>query len=396
MTDQALSGLRILDLSRVLAGPWCTQMLGDLGAEVIKVEQPDRGDDTRGWGPPWHGEGAERLSAYFLATNRGKQSVTIDVAKPEGQALIRRLAGQCDVLVENFKVGGLARYGLDYDSLKAANPRLIYCSITGFGQDGPRSSQPGYDFMIQGLAGMMSVTGDPSNEPQKSGVAYADVMTGLHAVIGILAAITQRHSTGRGQHIDMALFDVGVSTLANQALNYLVSGIPPGQSGNAHMNVVPYQLFATLDGHIILAIGNDAQFARFAALIGHGEWADDPRFQTNAGRIENRAALIPQIAAIMAARTSADWVAVLEAAGIPQGPVNRIDQALADPQALFRGLVTEAGGRPAIASPLRLSESSPAPSSAPPLLGEHSEAVLMQVLGLSREDVAALRKSGVI
>ena len=396
MTDLALSGLRILDLSRVLAGPWCTQMLGDLGAEVIKVEQPSKGDDTRGWGPPWHGDGDEQLSAYFLSANRGKQSVTIDMARLEGQALIRRLAEQSDVLVENFKVGGLAKYGLDYDSLTVINPRLIYCSITGFGQDGPRSGQPGYDFMIQGLAGMMSVTGDPSNEPQKSGVAYADVMTGLHGVIAILAAINQRQKTGRGQHIDLALFDVGISTLANQALNYLVSGKPPGQSGNAHMNVVPYQLFATLDGHIILAIGNDAQFARFAALVGHGEWAEDRRFQTNGGRNENRALLIPQIAAIMAGRTSGDWEVELEAAGIPQGPVNRIDQALADPQALFRGLVTEAGGRPAIASPLRLSESSCALSSAPPLLGEHSEAVLMQILGLSREDVAALRKSGVI
>ncbi len=391
-----LDGTRVLDLSRVLAGPWCTQMLGDLGAEVIKIEQPGTGDDTRGWGPPWDGEGTERLSAYFLSANRGKKSVTIDIAKPEGQALICRLAQECDVLVENFKVGGLARYGLDYASLKSANPRLIYCSITGFGQDGPRALQPGYDFMIQGLAGMMSVTGDPSNEPQKSGVAYADVMTGLHSVIAILAAITQRHVTGRGQHIDMALFDVGVSTLANQALNYLVSGTPPKQSGNAHMNVVPYQLFATVDGHIILAVGNDAQFARFAALVGHGDWADDPRFVTNAGRNENRAVLIPQIAAIMAGRTSAEWEALLEAQGIPQGPVNRIDQALADPQAEFRRLVTNAGGRPAIASPLRFSGSSTVPSSAPPLLGEHSEMVLTDVLGMSRDDVAALRKAHII
>jgi crotonobetainyl-CoA:carnitine CoA-transferase CaiB-like acyl-CoA transferase len=394
--EKALSGTRILDLSRVLAGPWCTQMLGDLGAEVIKVEQPGKGDDTRGWGPPWHGEGADRLSAYFLSANRGKQSVTIDMAKPEGQALIRQLAAQSDVLVENFKVGGLAKYGLDYESLKAENQRLIYCSITGFGQDGPRAAQPGYDFMIQGLAGMMSVTGDPSNEPQKSGVAYADVMTGLHGVIAVLAALNQRQTTGRGQHIDLALFDVGVSTLANQALNYLVSGKPPGQSGNAHMNVVPYQLFATVDGHIILAVGNDAQFARFAALVGRGEWADDLRFKTNGARNENRAALIPQIAAIMATRTSADWVAALEAQGIPQGPVNQIDQALADPQAVFRGLGTAAGGRPAIASPLRLSDSPMAPSTAPPLLGEQTELVLKRLLGLGQAELDDLRARGIL
>jgi crotonobetainyl-CoA:carnitine CoA-transferase CaiB-like acyl-CoA transferase len=393
---KALNGIKVLDLSRVLAGPWCTQMLGDLGAEIIKIEQPGKGDDTRGWGPPWHGEGEERLSAYFLAANRGKQSVTIDMAQPEGQEMIRALAAQSDVLVENFKLGGLAKYGLDYESLKAINPRLVYCSITGFGQTGPRAAQPGYDFMIQGLAGMMSVTGDPSTEPQKSGVAYADVMTGLHAVIAILAAITQRFETGRGQHIDMALFDVGVSTLANQALNYLVSGKAPGLVGNAHLNVVPYQLFATLDGHIILAVGNDGQFARFAALVDHPEWGDDPRFKTNAGRIENRAALIPQIAEIMAARTSADWAAALDAAGIPFGPVNSIEQALADPQAIARGLRATAGERPAIASPLRLSDSPPTPATAPPLLGEQTEAVLGAKLGLSAQQLDDLRLRGVI
>ncbi len=391
-----LDGTRILDLSRVLAGPWCTQMLGDLGAEVIKIEQPGKGDDTRGWGPPWHGEGADQLSAYFLSANRGKQSVTIDIAAPEGQALILRLAEQCDIVVENFKVGGLAKYGLDYESVKAVNPRLIYCSITGFGQHGPRAAQPGYDFMIQGLSGMMSVTGDPSNEPQKSGVAYADVMTGLHGVIAILAAVVQREKTGRGQHIDLALFDVGVSTLANQALNYLVSGKAPAQSGNAHMNVVPYQLFATLDGHIILAVGNDGQFARFAQLVGHPEWAEDARFKTNGARNEHRAALIPQIAAIMAGRTSADWETALAAQGIPQGPVNRIDQALADRQAEFRGLSTQAGDRPAIASPLRLSDAPCQPSSAPPLLGQQSDAVLTHVLGLSAEEVASLRRRGIV
>jgi crotonobetainyl-CoA:carnitine CoA-transferase CaiB-like acyl-CoA transferase len=393
---KALNGISVLDLSRVLAGPWCTQMLGDLGADVIKIEQPGKGDDTRGWGPPWHGEGEDRLSAYFLSANRGKKGVTIDMAKPEGQELIRSLAAQSDVLVENFKLGGLAKYGLDYESLRAINPRLIYCSITGFGQTGPRAAQPGYDFMIQGLAGMMSVTGDPSTEPQKSGVAYADVMTGLHAVIAILAAITQRFETGRGQHIDMALFDVGVSTLANQALNYLVSGKAPGLVGNAHLNVVPYQLFATLDGHIILAVGNDGQFARFAALVDHAEWADDPRFKTNAGRIENRAALIPQIAALMAGRTSADWAVALDAAGIPFGPVNSIEQALADPQAVARGLKTQAGTRPAIASPLRLSDSPATPATAPPLLGQQTDAVLTARLGLSIEQLNDLRSRGIV
>ncbi len=377
---KALDGIRILDLSRVLAGPWATQMLGDLGAEVTKIEQPGKGDDTRGWGPPWHGEGDERLSGYYLSCNRNKQSVAIDIATPEGQDIIRALAAKSDVLVENFKVGGLAKYGLDYESLKAANPQLIYCSITGFGQTGPRANEPGYDFMIQGITGMMSVTGDPSNGPQKSGVAYADVMTGLHAVIAILAALYQRTVSGRGQYIDLALFDVGVSTLANQALNYLASGVAPKLMGNAHSNVVPYQAFATLDGHIILAIGNDGQFARFASLVGRGEWASDKRFATNSGRIVNRAALIPDIAFLMASRTTADWVDALGKASIPNGPINRIDQALADPQALFRGLVTDAGGRPAIASPLRLSGSDSDAGTAPPLLGADTEAVLARLL----------------
>lgn len=379
---KALDGIRVLDLSRVLAGPWATQMLGDLGAEVIKIEQPGKGDDTRGWGPPWHGEGDDQLSGYYLSCNRNKQSVAIDIATPEGQEIIRALALKSDVLVENFKVGGLAKYELDYESLKAANPTLIYCSITGFGQTGPRAHEPGYDFMIQGITGMMSVTGDPSNGPQKSGVAYADVMTGLHAVIGILAALYQRTVSGRGQHIDLALFDVGVSTLANQALNYLVSGVPPKLMGNAHSNVVPYQAFATLDGHIILAIGNDGQFARFASLVGRSEWANDERFATNSGRIVYRAELIPDIAYIMASRTTAQWVEVLGDGGIPNGPINQIDQALADPQAVFRGLVTDADGRPGIASPLRLSDSERDAGTAPPVLGADTEAVLARLLGL--------------
>jgi crotonobetainyl-CoA:carnitine CoA-transferase CaiB-like acyl-CoA transferase len=378
---KALSGIRILDLSRVLAGPWCTQMLGDLGAEVIKIEQPGAGDDTRGWGPPWHGEEEDRLSAYYLSCNRNKKSVTVDLATPKGQAIIRALAAKSDVLVENFKFGGLARYGLDCQSLTSINPRLVYCSITGFGQTGPRASQPGYDFMIQGLSGMMSVTGDPSTEPQKSGVAFADIMTGLHAVIAILAALNQRHASGRGQQIDLALFDVAVSVMANQALNYLVSGVAPVRVGNAHPNVVPYQAFATRDGHLILAVGNDSQFARFAQLAGRPEWTEDARFRTNAGRIENRAALVPDVAAIMASRTTNEWVAGLEAAGIPHGPINTVEQALADPQAQFRGLVTRAGERPAIRSPLRLSDSMPDEGTAPPLLGADTETVLRELLG---------------
>jgi crotonobetainyl-CoA:carnitine CoA-transferase CaiB-like acyl-CoA transferase len=366
---KALSGLRILDLSRVLAGPWATQMLGDLGAEVIKIEQPGKGDDTRGWGPPFHGEGEQALSAYFLSTNRNKHSVAIDMTAAEGQAALHDLAKNCDVVVENFKVGGLKKYALDYDSLSAINPRLIYCSITGFGQTGPRAQQAGYDFMIQGLSGMMSVTGDPSTEPQKTGVAYVDVMTGLHAVVAILAAVNQRQTTGRGQYIDLALFDVAVSTLANQALNYLVSGIVPQRLGNAHPNIAPYQAFATKDGHIILAVGNDAQFALFAQVAGHEAWSADPRFQTNAARVAHRETLIPMIADVMAGQTTADWIAALEAENIPHGPINTIAQALADPQAVARGLVTNAEGRPAIASPLRLSDSPCDPGTAPPILG---------------------------
>jgi crotonobetainyl-CoA:carnitine CoA-transferase CaiB-like acyl-CoA transferase len=366
---KALSGLRILDLSRVLAGPWATQMLGDLGAEVIKIEQPGKGDDTRGWGPPFHGEGDQALSAYFLSTNRNKHSVAIDMTTAEGQAALRDLARTSDVVVENFKVGGLKKYALDYDSLNAINPRLIYCSITGFGQTGPRAQQAGYDFMIQGLSGMMSVTGDPSTEPQKTGVAYVDVMTGLHAVVAILAAVNQRHTTGRGQYIDLALFDVAVSTLANQALNYLVSDAVPQRLGNAHPNIAPYQAFATKDGHIILAVGNDAQFARFAQVAGHEAWSTDPQFQTNTARVAHRETLIPMIADVMAGQTTAEWITILEAENIPHGPINTIAQALADPQAIARGLVTNAEGRPAIASPLRLSDSPCDPGTAPPILG---------------------------
>jgi crotonobetainyl-CoA:carnitine CoA-transferase CaiB-like acyl-CoA transferase len=398
---KSLSGIRILDLSRVLAGPWATQMLGDLGAEVIKIEQPGKGDDTRGWGPPWHGEDAERLSAYYLSANRSKQSVTIDMAKPEGADLIRRLAAQSDVVVENFKLGGLKKYGLDAETLCKINPRLIYCSITGFGQTGPRAAQPGYDLLIQGMSGLMSITGDPAGEPQKVGVAVVDVMTGLHATIAVLAALNQRNTTGRGQQIDLALFDVAVSTLANIVLNERVTGVAPRRMGNAHPSVVPYQVFETSDGHMIIAVGNDSQFAHFVALLGLADLSVDPRFKTNAGRVENRATLLPLLAEAMLTRTTADWAGLLEAANVPGGPINTISQALADPQAIARGLAIDAGSgdtksRPGIASPLRLSASSVDAGTAPPMLGADTDAVLMGRLNLDSEALAILRAGGVI
>ena len=393
---KALSGIRVLDLSRVLAGPWCTQMLGDLGAEIIKIEQPGKGDDTRGWGPPWHGEGEERLSAYYLSANRNKKSVAIDISKPEGQALIREMASKCDVLVENFKVGGLEKYGLDYLSLKAANPRLVYCSITGFGHSGPRAHQPGYDLMVQGMSGLMSITGDPAGEPQKVGVALVDVMTGLHACIAVLAALNQRHATGRGQFIDMALLDVAVSTLANIGLNQRVIGDAPKRMGNAHSSVVPYQVFETADGHMIVAVGNDGQFAHFVGALGLTSMADDPRYKTNSARVENRDTLIPQLAAAMKTQPTAHWDGALTAVNVPAGPINDIGQALNDPQSVARGLATMAGNRPAIASPLRLSDSMPDAGTEPPLLGQDTETVLRAFLGHSDADLAELKAKGVL
>ncbi|CAA0085838.1 Acetyl-CoA:oxalate CoA-transferase [Starkeya nomas] len=401
---QALAGIRVLDLSRVLAGPWATQMLGDLGADIIKIEKPGAGDDTRGWGPPWlaDGEGREtRESAYFLAANRNKRSVTIDMAKPEGQALIRRLAQTSDVLVENFKVGGLKRYGLDHDSLAALNPRLVYCSITGFGQDGPEAGRAGYDFMIQGMSGLMSVTGSPESEPQKIGVALVDVLTGLHAAIAVLAALQQRQRTGRGQYVDLALFDVAMASLANQALNFLVGGTAPRRLGNAHPNIVPYQAFETADGHLILAVGNDAQFARFCRIADLPEVAGDARFLANAGRVAHREVLIPLVAAALKRQTTGEWLAMLDTAGIPAGPINTIAQAFAEPQALARGLALSlphvlGGMAPGVRSPLRLSDSPLDAPLAPPTLGQHTDAVLAEVLGLSAEERARLRSAGVL
>jgi crotonobetainyl-CoA:carnitine CoA-transferase CaiB-like acyl-CoA transferase len=397
-----------LDLSRVLAGPWAGQTLADLGAEVIKVERPGRGDDTRHWGPPYlRNEAGEDTSesAYFCSANRGKKSVAIDMAQSEGQALVRELAGRCDVLLENFKAGGLARYGLDYDSLKELNPRLIYCSITGFGHTGPYRQRPGYDFMIQAMGGLMSITGAPEGQPgggpQKVGVALADIITGLYATIAVLAALSAREHTGRGQHIDMALLDCQVAVLANQAMNYLASGAAPVRLGNAHPNIVPYQAFAGADGHFILAVGNDDQYRRLCELLGQPELGADPRFVSNAARVHNRDALVPALEACFQARNCVDWLADLEQRGIPCGPINSIDQVFQDPQVLERGMRLElphsvAGSVSLVGSPIKLSETPVAPELPPPLLGEHTGQVLAGLLGLSEQEIARYREAGVI
>ena len=377
-----LAGLRVLDLSRVLAGPWATQMLADLGADVLKIERPGSGDETRGWGPPWiaaaDGSG-ERFSAYFVAANRGKRSAAIDMADPAGAARIRALAQDCDVVVENFKVGGLVRYGLDAASLRALNPPLIYCSISGFGQDGPLADRPGYDFVIQGMAGLMSVTGETDGAPTKAGVALVDVMTGLYAGNAILAALHRRERTGEGAHIDLALFDVGLAAMANQAANRLATASDPGRRGNAHPNIVPYQAFDTADGAITVAVGNDAQFARLAASLGSAEWAADPRFRTNAARVEHRDILVPRIAAVFASRTAAEWLAALAQADVPAGPINGLGAALSGPQALHRGMTivrdTAAVGPVAmVGCPIRIDGQRQDAVCGPPALGQHEPA----------------------
>lgn len=403
----ALAGITVLDLSRVLAGPWATQLLADLGATVIKVERPGAGDDTRAWGPPWLADGDGQPTtdaAYFLCTNRNKQSVTVDFTRPEGQALIKQLAVRADVVVENFKVGGLAPYGLDYASLAALNPRLVYCSITGFGQDGPYAPRAGYDFLIQGMGGLMSLTGRPDGEegegPQKVGVALTDILTGLYAANAIQAALLHRAASGEGQHIDVALLDVQVACLANQALNYLVSGAVPKRMGNAHPNIVPYQDFPTADGDMILAIGNDGQFARWCAVAGHPEWAHDPRFATNPARVRHRGELIPLMRQVTVTRTTDAWIAALEAEAVPCGPINTLDRVFADPQVQHRGLKLDlphaAGGRaPGVGNPLHLSATPVAYRQAPPVLGEHTDAVLTS-MGYSPQDIAALRAGGVV
>ncbi|MFJ3447255.1 CaiB/BaiF CoA transferase family protein [Pseudomonas sichuanensis] len=404
----ALSHLRVLDLSRVLAGPWSGQILADLGADVIKVERPGSGDDTRAWGPPFlkdsRGENTSE-AAYYLSANRNKRSVTIDFTQPEGQRLVRELAAKSDIVIENFKVGGLAAYGLDYQSLKAINPKLIYCSITGFGQTGPYAKRAGYDFMIQGLGGLMSLTGRPEGEegagPMKVGVALTDILTGLYSTVAILAALAHRDQAGVGQHIDMALLDVQVACLANQAMNYLTTGNAPRRLGNAHPNIVPYQDFPTADGNFILTVGNDGQFRKFAEVAGQPQWADDPRFATNKQRVANRAELIPLIRQATVFKTTAEWVSELEKAGVPCGPINDLAQMFQDPQVLARGLAVNiphplAGNVPQVASPIRLSETPVEYRQAPPLLGEHTEAVLCDVLGLDAMAVHELRTAGVL
>lgn len=402
-----LTGIRILDLTRVLAGPWATQLLADFGAEVIKIEKPGEGDDTRGWGPPFltNPDGSRGDAAYFVSANRGKWSVAIDMASAEGQTLIRDLAAKSDVVIENFKVGGLRKYGLDYDSLRTVKPDLVYCSITGFGQNGPFAQRAGYDFMIQGMAGIMSITGQPDGapgaEPMKVGVAFADIFTGLYAVIGMLGALYHRQRTGEGQYIDMALLDSQVAVLANQALNFLVGGKAPTRLGNAHPNIVPYQTFATSDGYIIMAVGTERQFKEFCTIIGVSHLADDDRFRSNRLRVENRAALIPLLEGPMKARTTAEWVDAFEAAAVPCGPINTIDQVFANEQVLARGLqigLTRDDGVqvPGVANPIQFSGTPIAYDKAPPRFGDGTDKVLNEVLGLDSDRIAALRRAGTI
>lgn len=404
----ALSHVRVLDLSRILAGPSAAQILADLGAEVIKVERPGRGDDTRSWGPPWlcDREGRETgESAYFLSANRGKRSVAVDIAHPEGQRVVRELAARSDVLLENFKVGGLAAYGLDYATLAPRNRGLVYCSITGFGQTGPYRHRPGYDFLIQGMGGLMSVTGEaddrPGGGPQKVGVALADVLTGLHATTAVLAALAHRERTGQGQHVDLSLLDVQVSSMANQALNYLISNECPRRLGNAHPNIVPYQTFRAADGFLIVAVGNDEQFRRLCGVIGRPELADDARFRSNGDRVKHREVLEDLLAKRLRTRSVDAWVKDLEAAGVPAGPINTLDRVFEDPQVRHRGMRVElphqlSGVVPLVASPLRLSETPVRYQGPPPLLGEHTEAVLGEVLSLSPEEIRSLRAQGAI
>jgi crotonobetainyl-CoA:carnitine CoA-transferase CaiB-like acyl-CoA transferase len=394
-----LEGIKVLDLSRVLAGPWCTQLLADLGAEVTKIERPGAGDDTRHWGPPWHGEGDERVAAYFLSANRGKKSAAIDFAQPEGAALVRELAQKADVIVENFKVGGLAKFGLDDASLRAANPRLIYASITGFGQDGPYAERAGYDYIIQGMGGLMSITGLPDGEPgggpMRVGVAVVDLFTGMYTATAIIAALYRRERSGEGALIDMALFDTQLAMLANQASNALVSGKDPPRQGNTHPNIVPYQPFAAADQPIIIAIGNDRQFARLAEICGHPEWAGDERFKSNSARVANRSEIVALVAEAIAEKPAAEWLERLEAAGIPAGPINRISQALEDVQAQHRRMVRTIGGMPLIGSPLRMDGERADSDLPPPKLGEHTDSLLSS-LGADPAEVARLRSAGVI
>jgi formyl-CoA transferase len=393
-----LEGIKVLDLSRVLAGPWCTQLLADLGADVVKIERPGSGDDTRHWGPPWHGDGDDKVAAYFLSCNRGKKSAAIDFSCPDGSALVRKLAIEADVVVENFKVGGLTKFGLDADSLRSANPRLVYASITGFGQDGPHADRAGYDYIIQGMGGLMSITGLPDDEPgggpMRVGVAVVDLFTGLYTCVAILSALYRREKTGKGTHIDMALFDTQLAMLANQASNALVSGKDPPRQGNTHPNIVPYQPFEASDQRIIIAVGNDRQFARLAQLCGHPEWSDDERFATNGARVANRETIVGLVSECIRQKPAAEWLDALEAAGIPAGPINRISQALSDIQAQHRGTIRTIAGMPLVGSPVRIDGERADSELAPPSLGEHTDEVLTEIL--EPNELARLRSEGVV
>ena len=403
-----LAGIRVLDLSRILAGPWATQNFADMGADVVKIERPGEGDDTRKMGPPWIRDAATGEAvdaAYFASCNRGKRSVTLDIATPEGRAIAHRLVAASDVLVENYKVGALAKYGLDYASVATVNPRIVYCSITGFGQTGPYAQRPGYDFLVQGMGGLMSVTGErddlPGGGPQRAGVALADILTGMYATSAVVAALFHRERTGRGQSIDMALLDAQVATLANQGMNWLIGGTVPKRFGNGHPNIVPYQAFATADGHVILAIGNDEQYARFCAAAGRPELADDERYRTIAQRNAHRGTLIPELAAILASRTTDEWVALAERVQVPIGPINTIDRVFADPQVVARGMRVDlphprAGTLPSIASPMRFSETPIEYTHAPPVLGQHTAEVLRELAGVDADELARLKAKRVV
>ncbi len=404
----ALSHIRVLDLSRVLAGPWCSQHLADLGAEVIKIERPGTGDETRAWGPPYLKDAAGNdttEAGYYLSCNRGKKSLTLDIATKEGQGIVRKLAAKSDVVLENYKVGQLKKYGLGYADLTAINPKIVYCSITGFGQTGPWSHRPGYDFIIQGLGGLMSITGErddlPGGGPQKVGVAVTDLMTGMYATIAILAALTHRERSGVGQHIDMALLDVSVAMLANMNMNYLTSGQAPKRWGNAHPNVVPYQVFACSDGHIIVAVGNDSQFRKFCEVLDTPGLGNDERFATNSNRIRNRTTLIPLIEPLVKQRARDDWVAALEAVGVPCGPINTIDQVFENPQVQARGIKVDiphplAGTVPLVGSPMRFSETPIEYHAAPPTLGQHNDYVLRELLGMETNEIDLLQRKNIL
>jgi crotonobetainyl-CoA:carnitine CoA-transferase CaiB-like acyl-CoA transferase len=403
-----LSHIRVVDLSRVLAGPWCGQNLADLGAEVIKIERPGTGDDSRAFGPPWLKDRAgkdTKESAYFASANRGKKSVTVNLSSPDGQDIVRNLARRSDVLIENYKVGDLARYGLGYEDLRKLNPRIIYCSVTGFGQTGPYRERPGYDFMIQGMGGVMSITGErddlPGGGPQRVGIPIADIMTGMYATVAILAALAHREKSGSGQHLDLALLDTQVGILANQGMNYLATGVAPGRIGNAHPNIVPYQPFKTRDGDVILACGNDNLFNKFCEVAGCQHLARDPRFSTNSRRVENREAITALLAEVFARRTTKEWCDALETAGVPNGPINNLKQVFEEPQVVARGMKIElehplAGKVPLIASPMKFSGTPLAHETAPPTLGQHTDEVLRGLLGLDEAAIARLRAGGVV